>query len=302
MIMISKLLRGGLRRIPRCSFSSSLARKTPEEVITLENFRKVQLNRLMELKPGQFDNNTFYHLVGDFLVKPERPDLIIAEQLLNACHNQLPDIDHKGELCSLYLIQLLDSKETFVSQKAVDFVSRLLEQAASLKRDPPAVVTSFMMEFLWENLTKTHSNDAGQCFYDTCSKHSKLLQSIGFSFNQELKERLLLELFLPCRNLSMVNRIVLESVTNNQISISAPTLVEIFNVAIEPEIEDPYPEIELFSDPRTVPRFHALVELLHQWKELGIPIKGESISKALTILFQKFLPSESMLKKLESVA
>lgn len=298
-MIFGNIVRSGLRRARRClSYGSPCPLN---ETISIDNFRKIQLESLLNLKPENFDKCALYHFIADFLVKPEKPDLRVAERLLNAFHQNLYDIDSNGELPSLYLIQLFESKDASAAQKAVDFVAKLFENVESRKCESPIAITSFMIEFIWENLIKTSSNEAGRLFYDTCVKYSSLLENCGFTFDIAFKERLLLELFLPCRNQAMVDRIISDSVSDGKICVNSSTLLEIFKVFTEPEIEDPYPEVELFSDSTTLPRFHALVDLLKHWKESGIPIKGDSVSKALSGLFQKFLPSNSMLKQLESV-
>ncbi len=280
-------------------FSSIAAKGLSSQPITIENFRNVQLNYLKALKLEQFDKAALYHLIGDFLVKPEQPDLLAAERLLNAFRSNLPEIDAKGELVSLYIIQLFEWKNEESPAKAVDLVCSILEQVEPLKS--ASIITPFVLEFIWENLIKTHSNDSAHRFYDACKKHSALIESTGFSFDNAFKERLLLELFLPCRNQALTDRIVADSLVEDKIGISCATLYEIFKVFVEPEIEDPYPEPEIFSPSSVIPRFHALVSLLQRWKDSGIPIKGESVSKALASLFQNFLPSNSMIKRLESV-
>ncbi len=290
-LMIGNMLRNGVRRLRCRRFFTS----APNEIVTIENFRNIQLNRLKELKPDQFDKPALYHLIGDFLVKPEKPDLVAAEQLLTTFRSYLPEIDTKGDLVSLYIVQLIESKDESDTQKAVEFVSSLLElQSRSL-------VSPFIIEFIWENVIKYHASESGQVFYDVCVKHYSLIESCEISTEKTFKERLLLELFLPCRNQAMIDRIVADSVSDGRIGVSASTLLEIFKVFIEPEPEDPYPEPEPFTEAATLPRFHSLVSLLQHWKDLGIPVKGDSVSKALSNIFKKFLPSNSMMKSLESL-
>ena len=288
--MIGNFFRCGVRRLKRCTFSTA-----PNEPITIESFRNLQLNRLKDLKSENFDKKALYHLIGDFLVRPEKPDLTAAEQLLKEFQSDLPEIDAKGDLVSLYVVQLLEVRDESNVQKAVEFISHILEANSKLLSSP------FVVEFLWENLIKSHANEAGQKFYEVCVQRSELIESCGFSLDISFKERLLLELFLPCRNQAMIDRIISESVSDNRIGINPSTLLEIFKVTVEPEVEDPYPEPEPFANAATLPRFHALVSLLQHWKDLGIPIKGDVISKALSNLFESFLPSNSMMKRLESL-
>lgn len=112
----------------------------------------------------------------------------------------------------------------------------------------------------------------------------------------------MVDLFLTCRNDVMIDRIVAESVSNSAIGIRPDTLVEVFKVALQSDAEDPYHDPEPFSESTVQPRFHKLLQVLERWKSAGVPIKGEAVSSALSIVFQDFLPSEKMLKDLQELA
>lgn len=266
-------------------------------ILNIESFRKFQAQTLQEMNPDQFNEVALYHFIGDFLVKPDQPDLSVAQRMIDEFLFKIPSLDPKGELTTLFLIQLLESNEAGKEGRAVDLIGRILDFKAAKKSPIQLSLTSFALEYTWEQVIKNLSSDAGQAFYTVCGKNFVQLQEIGFAFSPEFKERLLLDLFLPCHNDIMIDRIVAESV-----GIRAETLVEVFKVALQPDSEDPYHDPEPFSESTIQPRFHKLIQVLERWKSAGIPIKGEAVSSALSTVFQDFLPSEKMLKELQALA
>lgn len=299
-MLVRQLLRSCCRR--GRTFATKTAPVEGFQILDTESFRKFQAQTLQELNPDQFNEVSLYHFIGDFLVKPERPDIPVAQKMIDEFLFKVPSLDPKGELTTLFLIQLLDSDALDKESKAVDLIGRILNFKAAKKTNIDLTLTPFMLEYTWEQVIKNHANNAGQALFDICAKSSSQLQEIGFAFSAEFKEHLLVDLFLPCRNDQLIDRIVSKSVSNNAIGIKPETLVEVFKAALQPDPDDLYHDSEMFSESTVQPRFQKLLQVLERWKSAGIPIKGEVVSAALSTVFQDFLPTEKMLQDLQALA
>lgn len=268
----------------------------------LESFRSSQFTNLQGLESLTEEN--LFHLIADFLVKPETPDLAMSEKLINKFVFTHPGIDPQGELCSLFLIQLLQKRTRENTSKAVDFFKSLLEAVAIEKAAAPVQIkiSQFLIEYILEAIFEIKDDISGGELYQICN--DTRFKHLVPTFNA-YKDRLILELFLPSLNWKFVDLIVSDSVnSNNQITVSSNVLAEIFHVLLHPNNDDLYFEPinqEPFANTTIQPRFHRLVELLERWISSGISIKGLEMSKAVAKTFSRFIPSESMMKKLETL-
>lgn len=261
----------------------------------IDEYRKHQLERLQSLKPSDFTPSALNQLISDFLICPLKPDVQVAAKLLDKFLFKIPGIDGNGDLCSLYLLQLIDVEDIGA---AADFFMKLLKS-----KEESAPVNLFMFECVWKAVIDTKSDSIGLELLKACKETTQ--PAISEQVNSsEFQENLIIQLFLPRLNWPAMDFLVSASVSNNQITIPAEVLQEIFHVLLNPIPNDYHHDIVEF-DPFTAdvvnPRFHRLIEALSRWKNSGIPIKGSQIAKALEESFKKFLPTESMMESLQKL-
>lgn len=275
--------------ILRRNFSSCVT-ATASEIPDIFEYRQEQLSRLQDLKPADFSPVVLNQLIADFLVSPRKPDTILAGKLLDKFLFKVPEIDENGDLITLYLLQLIQENEI---GQSFGFIKRILQE-----KDSKVPITEFMIELVWRALIDSKSDKFGFELLKTIND-SKFTQFL----TNEFKEKLVIDLFLPCLNWDAIDFIVSESATT-QITISASVLQEVFHVLLNPVPNDSYYgpiDSEPFSGGLVNPRFHRLLQVLDRWKNSGIPIKGTQISKALEITFKTFLPTESMMNELQKL-
>lgn len=278
-------------RIPIRLFSSeTLAESPPIASLEIGEYRAHQLERLQNLKPSEFTPQSLNQLIADFLVSPRTPDTLLAGKLMDKFLFKVPGIDEKGDLVTLYLLQLAQLRETSLS---VEFLKKLL-------KFPGFSVTDFMLECVWKSLLDSLDDSSAFDLLITCEE-----TEIGNKFlTREFKDQLIIQLFLPRLNWPAINHLIAESVQNDQITVSADVIQEIFHVLLHQTPSDSYfdpVETEPFTANVSNPRFHRLLQILEDWKHAGIPIKGKQISKALEETFKRFLPTESMLDALQKL-
>lgn len=288
-----------VRTIRMRPFSSEALAKSPQNApAEIEEYRNHQLERLQSLKPSEFNPLALNQLIADFLVSPKTPDTLLAGKLLDKFLFKVPGIDEKGDLATLYLLQLAQAGET--SQSAA-FLKKLLQAPESAKLP----VTPFMLECVWKSLTDSLNDTAAFDLLQAC-KETSFPQIVGNFLTREFKDQLILQLFLPRLNWSAINFLIADSVQNDQITVSAHIIEEIFLVLLHPTASPSEPffdpvEAEPFTANTVNPRFHRLIQTLEEWKNLGIPIKGKQISKALEETFKRFLPTDSMMDALQKL-
>lgn len=276
------------------SFSSTLAAPLNEifDNLEIDEHRLKQLGRLQSVKPDDFTPVALNQLIADFLVSPKIPDTVMAGQLLNKFLFKVPKIDEKGELISLYLLQLVQNKEIATGAQ---FLKKILQEKECQIPLPP-----FMLECLWKGIIDSKADSIGFDLLKTIKESKSELITAEFT------EQLILDLFLPRLNWPAIDYIVAESAVESQeITISASTLQEIFHLLLAPVPNDPYfdpLDSEPFTGNLVNPRFHRLLQILERWKNSNIPIKGKQISRALEESFKRFLPTEAMMNELQKLA
>ena len=282
------------------AFSSAEAQiiepvSTTPSHLNIAEYRQHQLERLQAMKPSEFTPASLNQLIADFLVSPLKPDVQVAGKLLDKFLFKVPGLDESGDLCSLYLLQLIDAEDL---ETAVDFFKKLLNSKEEVK-----LANSFMFESIWKSVIDKKADALGFELLKTCKESAS--PAISELVSAEFKERLILQLFLPRLNWVAVDFLISESVSNNnQITIPAAVLQEIFHVLLNPIPNDLYNdplESESFTGNLINPRFHRLIEILDRWKSTGIPIKGSQIAKALEETFKKFLPTDAMMESLQKL-
>ena len=277
--------------------TESLTESTFNLPLEVEEYRTQQLDRLQSLKPSEFTPQALNQLIADFLVSPKTPDTLLAGKLLDTFLFKVPGVDEKGDLATLYLLQTAQAGET---GQAAEFLKKLLKAPPSAQ----IPVTPFMLECVWKCLLDSLNDVAAFDLLQNC-KETSFPQIVEKFLTREFKDQLILQLFLPRLNWSAINYLIAESVQNNeQITVSAQVLHEIFHVLLHPTPSDAYfdpVEAEPFTGNTVNPRFHRLVQILEEWKHAGIPIKGNQISKALEETFKRFLPTESMMDSLQKL-
>ena len=263
--------------------------------LNIAEYRQHQLERLQAMKPSEFTPAALNQLIADFLVSPRKPDIQVAGKLLDKFLFKVPGVDESGDLCSLYLLQLIDAEDL---ETAVEFFQKLLNSKEEVK-----LVNSFMFESIWKAVFDKKADALGFELLKSCKESAN--PAISELVTAEFKEQLILQLFLPRLNWPAVDFLISESVSNNnQITIPAAVLQEIFHVLLNPIPNDLYydpTESEPFTGNLINPRFHRLIEILDRWKSAGIPIKGSQIAKALEETFKKFLPTDAMMESLQKL-
>ena len=288
------------------AFSSSEAPQIVEPIavnlnvlgnLNVEEYRKRQLEHLQALKPFDFSIASLNQLIADFLVSPRKPDIQVAGKLLDNFLFKVPGLDECGDLSSLYLLQLIDAEDL---ESAVGFVTKLL---VSKEHSKDSLVNPLMFKSVWKALIDKKEDTLGFELFKTCKE--SISPAISELITSEFKEELILQLFLPRLNWTAVDFLISESISsNNQITVPAALLEEIFHVLLNPVPNDSYfdsIESEPFTGNLINPRFHRLIEILERWKHAGIPIKGSQIAKALEETFKKFLPTDSMMDSLQKL-
>ena len=263
--------------------------------LNIAEYRQHQLERLQAMKPSEFTPAALNQLIADFLVSPQKPDIQVAGKLLDKFLFKVPGVDESGDLCSLYLLQLIDAEDL---ETAVEFFKKLLNSKEEVK-----LVNSFMFESIWKAVIDKKADTLGFELLKSCKESAN--PAISELLTGEFKEQLVLQLFLPRLYWPAVDFLISESVSNNnQITIPAAVLQEIFHVLLNPIPNDRYydpVESEPFTGNLINPRFHRLIEILDRWKTTGIPIKGSQIAKALEETFKKFLPTDVMMESLQKL-
>ena len=278
-------------------FSEPLSPSNSFNNLNISEYRNLQLERLQSLKPADFTPKALNQLITDFLVSPRKPDIKVAGKLLDKFLFKVPGLDENGDLCSFYLLQLIDAEDI---EEASNFFVKLLKLKDEASKG--TLVNSFMFECIWKAIIDTKSDCIGFEVLKCCK--DAIEPSISELMTSEFKEKLILQLFLPRLNWNAVDFLIAESVLNNQITIPAAVMQEIFHVLLNPIPNDFYYD-PIESEPFTAnvinPRFHRLLEVLNRWKHAGIPIKGTQIAKALEESFKTFLPTESMMESLQKL-
>jgi hypothetical protein len=299
-MMLRNLIQRQFNSFRACSrirqFSAeALAESNQIYPLEIGDYRSHQLDRLQSLKPSDFTPSSLNQLIADFLVSPKTPDTLLAGKLIDKFLFKVPGIDEKGDLATLYLLQLTQIGET---TQSAEFLEKLLKSSNSESGQVPA--TNFMLECVWKSLLDSLNDTSAFNLLKTCKE-----TEIGNNFlTRDFKDQLILQLLLPCLNWPAVNFLIAESVQNDQITVSAEVLQEIFHVLLHPTPSDSYfdpVEAEPFTATTSNPRFHRLIQILEDWKHAGVPIKGKQISKALEETFKRFLPTESMMDALQKL-
>lgn len=267
--------------------------------LNIEEYRNKQLERLQSLKPSDFTPSALNQLISDFLISPLRPDVQVAGKLLDKFLFNVPGVDDNGELCVLYLLQLIDAEDI---EMAADFFMKLLKSNEEAVKSR-TLSNSFMFECLWKEIIDKKFDSVGFNLLKACCLEATQ-PAISELVTSEFKEKLILELFLPRLNWPAIDFVISASVSNHQITVPAAVLQEIFHVLLSPVANDYHydpVESEPFTSHLVNPRFHRLIEGLNRWKNAGIPIKGTQIAKALEESFKKFLPTEPMMESLQKL-
>lgn len=264
----------------------------------ISDLRSEQLSRLQTLKPSEFSSLALNQLIADFLVSHTPNNLKMATKLIDKFFFKVPGIDPEGDLATLYILHLIGAKSI---STCVNFLKSILSTKKDLNLKIP--VTSFMLECTWRALINEKDDVAALELLQIC--YDSEIQVVNQFLNNDFKDKLILELFLPRLNWSAIDLIVRKSSSNgHQITTSAQVLQEIFHVLLHPNPDDLYFD-PINSEPFTAniinARFHRLIEVLQRWKNSGIQIKGIQISKALEETFKRFLPTVSMMNELQKL-
>lgn len=301
--MLLRVLSSKRQRIP-LNFVRKFSVAPPEynfssisSIKEVEANRIFQLEKLQALKASEFSPLQLNQLITDFLIKPNPPDVTLAGKLLEKYLFKFPEIDEKGDLSSLYLIQLLNNAEL---GSCVHFLKLLLKKPEFMN----VLNSQFIFDCVWKALSDSKS-DAYAFDLLTAMNENREQNIIQSYLTREFKDQLIIDIFLPRLNWEAIDHLIRDSVgANNQISIHPSILKEIFIVVLHPDPSDPYFEpidADPFSSATLNPRFHRLIELLERWKSIGIPIKGRNISGAFEEVFKRFLPSKFMMESLQKI-
>lgn len=267
---------------------------TSKEFSNVEDFRNFQLARLQSFKSSEFSPAVLNQIIADYLVSSPVPDLNMAGSLIDKFLFKFPGIDEGGDLSSLYMLYLIQSKKTV---QCCEFLKNILTAPQNIKIN----ITPFMLESIWNALVILKDDTSAfsllKLLHEIPGPHSEFMTN-------EFKTHILVDLLLPRLNWNGIDFIVSHSVKNGQITVSNTALEEIFHAVLSPSPDDVYNdtiESEPFSGNIVNPRFHRLIHLLERWKLAGIPVKGKEMADALEGIFRRFLPTEAMMKQLQAL-
>lgn len=285
-----------------CQLSTAAAKITsaPNEALLdhlsalFESGKKI-LSRLEKDKPLKTSNVELRSMLNE-LFKANTVNVQLAGKILEKSIGMVNELDSNGRFSSYHLVKLVENKQL---NKAVDFLKLLMKIPREMKNS----LDYFCLDTVFRALVEEKEDDLGFDLLKSC-KESSFPELIEKFADKKFKEDLIMNLFLPRLNWAAIEYLVSDSVQEGEIKMSLNILHDIFHVVLTPNPNDRYfdpVDLEHFTSDISNPRFHRFLELLQSWKNSGIPIKGQQMSRALEETFKRFLPTESMMDGLQKL-